>query len=130
MNKTGRCSFTMNGQKVDLLFGMPACERFYSDIAQGNVLMDEEGNILSSTGISFLLMAGYWNDCVYNNRVAKLKISDFMDYLEQQVEDEQFQNELTEVSECFKNSISVIKFLERKNKELDEQKKRIADLST
>jgi hypothetical protein len=126
-NNTGRCSFKMNGNIIELIFGMPACERFYKSIAEGSVLMDEDGNIQSSTGIACLLMAGYANHCVYEDKPIKLKTGDFLDFIENSVDDQIVQDELIIVGTCFKNSISVTRYLERKQKEADSQKKRIAE---
>lgn len=129
-NNSGRCSINMNGEKIDLIFGMPACEKFYLDIAEGRVLTDDEGNILSSTGVACLLYAGYFNGCVYNNAPVKHTVGTFLEFMEAHIEDANVAKELVDAGTCFKNSTSVIKYLQRKQGEVDAQKKRIMESLT
>jgi hypothetical protein len=129
MNITGLCSIRMNGEDVALLFAMPACEYFQTKIAEGSILIDEEGNTIGDTSIAFLVYAGYWNHCIANGRVPKKQIGDFLQWVEDNAEDETAQQQLLTVAETFRDSKSLAKFKERTEKRVDELKKKIQELN-
>lgn len=118
----------MNGDDVTLLFAMPACEYFQAKIIEGSIIVDDEGNTVGDSSLAFLLYAGYWNNCIANGKPPKLKIGDFLQWLEVNVEDEVVQHQLLTVAEVFRDSQSVDRFKKRAEKQTEELKKKIAEL--
>jgi hypothetical protein len=129
MNNTGICSILMNGEDVALLFAMPACEYFQTKIAEGSIMVDEEGNTLGNTSIAFLIHAGYWNHCISNGVAPKKKIGEFLEWLEDNSDDEVVQQQLLLVAEVFRDSRSLEKFKEKIEKKTEEIKKKIQELN-
>lgn len=129
MNTSGICSILMNGEDVTLLFAMPACEYFQTKIAEGSIMVDDDGNTIGNSSIAFLLHAGYWNNCIANGRAPKLKISDFLQWIDDHVDDEQAQQQLLTVAETFRDSQSVERFKKRTEKKTEELKKKTAELT-
>lgn len=119
----------MNGEDVALLFAMPACEYFQTKIAEGSIMVDDDGNTIGNTSIAFLLNAGYWNSCIANGKAPKLKINDFLQWVEANVDVEPAQEQLLAVAEAFRDSQSVEKFKKRTEKKTEELKKKIAELT-
>jgi hypothetical protein len=129
MNTSGLCAILMNGEDVTLLFAMPACEYFQKKIIEGSIMVDDEGNTVGDSSLAFLLYAGYWNNCIANGRAPKLKIGDFLEWIEVNVDDEQVQQQLLTVAEAFRDSQSVERYKKRTEKQTEELKKKIATLS-
>lgn len=119
----------MNGEVVTLLFAMPACEYFQKKIAEGSIMVDDDGNTIGDASLAFLLHAGYWNNCIANGRAPKLKIGDFLEWLESNVDDESVQQQLLTVAEAFRDSQSVERFKKRAEKQTEELKKKIEELN-
>lgn len=119
----------MNGDDVILLFAMPACEYFQKKIIDGSIIVDDEGNTVGDSSIAFLLYAGYWNNCIANGKPPKLKISDFLEWIEVNADDEKVQQELLTVAETFRDSQSVERYKKRTEKQTEELKKKIATLT-
>jgi len=129
MNTSGLCSILMNGEDVTLLFAMPACEYFQNKIAEGSIMVDDEGNTVGNSSLAFLLHAGYWNNCIANGKPPKLKIGDFLEWIEENVDDEQVQKQLMKVAETFRDSQSVERFKKRTEKQIEELKKKVTELT-
>lgn len=129
MNTSGLCSILMNGDDVTLLFAMPACEYFQAKIIEGSIIVDDEGNTVGDSSLAFLLYAGYWNNCIANGKPPKLKIGDFLQWLEVNVDDEVVQHQLLTVAEAFRDSQSVERFKKRTEKQTEELKKKIEELN-
>lgn len=119
----------MNGEDVALLFAMPSCEYFQTKIAEGSIMVDEEGNTIGNSSIAFLVHAGYWNHCIANGQAPKKKIGDFLEWIEDNSDNEKAQQELLTVAETFRDSRSLAKYKERAEKKLEELKKKIQDLN-
>lgn len=129
MNTSGICSIHMNGEDVTLLFAMPACEYFQAKITEGSIIVDDDGNTVGNTSLAFLIHAGYWNNCIANGKAPKLKIGDFLQWLEENVDEEPVQKQLLTVAEAFRDSQSVERFKNRAEKQTEELKKKIAELN-
>jgi hypothetical protein len=129
MNNTGICSILMNGEDVALLFAMPACEYFQLKIAEGSIMVDDEGNTIGNSSLAFLLHAGYWNHCIANGQVPKKKIGDFFEWLEDNDDEETVQQQLLIIAEAFRDSRSLAKLKDRVEKKTDEIKKKIQELN-
>lgn len=119
----------MNGEDVALLFAMPACEYFQMKIEEGSIMVDEEGNTVGNTSIAFLIHAGYWNHCIANGLAPKKKIGEFLEWLEDNSDDEIVQQQLLTVAEAFRDSRSLEKFKEKIEKKTEEIKKKIQELN-
>jgi hypothetical protein len=119
----------MNGEDVTLLFAMPACEYFQAKITEGSIIVDDDGNTVGNTSLAFLMHAGYWNNCIANGKAPKLKIGDFLQWLEENVDEEPVQKQLLTVAETFRDSQSVERFKNRAEKQTEELKKKIAELN-
>jgi hypothetical protein len=119
----------MNGEDVTLLFAMPACEYFQAKITEGSIIVDDDGNTVGNTSLAFLMHAGYWNNCIANGKAPKLKIGDFLQWLEDNVDEEPVQKQLLTVAEAFRDSQSVERFKNRAEKQTEELKKKIAELN-
>lgn len=119
----------MNGEDVTLLFAMPACEYFQKKIIEGSIMVDDEGNTIGDSSLAFLLYAGYWNNCIANGKPPKLKIGDFLQWIEVNVDDDQVQQQLLTVAETFRDSQSVERYKKRTEKQTEELKKKIATLT-
>lgn len=119
----------MNGEDVTLLFAMPACEYFQTKIADGSIMVDDEGATIGNGSVAFLIYAGYWNNCIANGRAPKLKIGDFLEWVDSVIDDEPTQSQLLTVAETFRDSQSVERFKKRIEKQTDELKKKIATLT-
>jgi hypothetical protein len=129
MNNTGICSILMNGEDVALLFAMPACEYFQTKIAEGSIMVDEEGNTIGNSSLAFLVHAGYWNHCIANGVAPKKQIGDFLQWLEDNEDDETVQQQLLIVAEAFRDSRSLAKLKDRVEKKTEEIKKKIQELN-
>ena len=119
----------MNGEDVTLLFAMPACEYFQKKIADGSIIVNDDGNTVGDTSLAFLLYAGYWNNCIANGKAPKLKIGDFLEWIETNGDDEVVQQQLLTVAEAFRDSQSVERYKKKAEKQTAELKKKIAELS-
>lgn len=129
MNNSGLCSLQMNGEDVTLLFAMPACEYFQRKITEGSIMVDDEGNTVGNSSLAFLIHAGYWNNCIANGKAPKLKIGDFLEWIEVNVYDEAIQKQLLTVAETFRDSQSVERHKKRTEKEIEELKKKVTELT-
>lgn len=119
----------MNGEDVTLLFAMPACEYFQRKITEGSIMVDDEGNTVGNSSLAFLIHAGYWNNCIANGKAPKLKIGDFLEWVEVNVDNEAIQAQLLTVAETFRDSQSVERHKKRTEKEIEELKKKVTELS-
>lgn len=125
-NNSGRCSLTMNGEKLDLLFGLPACERVWADVANKKIILDEQGNITSGiSATACLIFAGYHNACLFNDKPVRYNVGDFISFMEDNLENETLSTELTYAGMMFQNSQKVINFLKKVSDTVDDQKKRM-----
>lgn len=129
MNTSGLCSIRMNGEDVTLLFAMPACEYFQKKIIEGSIMVDDDGNTVGDTSLAFLLYAGYWNNCIANGKAPKLNIGNFLQWIEDNVDDEAVQQQLLTMAETFRDSQSVERYKKRTEKQTEELKKKIATLT-
>jgi hypothetical protein len=119
----------MNGAKIDLLFGMPAVEYVFRKAEDGSMILDEEGNTVGNSSIVFLIYAGYHNSCIANGLTPKIPISNFFDWVEEMVEAEEGKKELAIVAETYRDSKSTKKFQDRADKQVEEIKKKMEEMS-
>lgn len=115
----------MGKEDLTLLFAMPACEYFQSKILEGSVMVDDDGNTIGNSSLAFLCYAGYWNHCIANGLPPKKTISDFLNWIEESIDDDVVQGNLLSIAECFRDSKSVARFKDRADKKVDEAKKKL-----
>lgn len=124
---TGLCSITMGGEKVPLKFGMPACRYFMEHVSQDHIAA-LSGDSVNETGIAYLLYAGYYNHCLITDKEPVKTLSDFFDHIELMIDDPVIQEELLRVGECFRESKSVKKFIEKAEESTEEIKKKLTGM--
>ena len=87
-------TITINDQKVGLKFGM-ASFRYLSDkFVEGVAFNNGE---LNEIGVAHLIYAGYYNNCLVKEVIPTYKFEYFVDYIEGNLKNEYFLNELKEV---------------------------------
>jgi hypothetical protein len=106
MNKSGKCSILINGETIDLRFGMHAARTYFEKaINEGSAFYS--GNILNEMGIASLIYAGYENHCLVNDKKIVKTLGYFLEFVEDSLVDEDSKNKLKEVVDCFSESKSV-----------------------
>jgi dihydroorotate dehydrogenase len=121
---TGLCEIVMNGEKVALRFGMPACRYFMEHVSQDHVA-PLSGDSVNETGLSYLLYAGYYNHCIAEDKKPVKKLSDFMEFIELNIDNPEVQKQLAAVGQCFEESKPVQKFIEKTNEATEQIKKKM-----
>jgi hypothetical protein len=123
----GLCSLNMNGEVVHLKFGMPACRYFMEHIAQEHIgAISIDG--INETVVGYLLYGGYYNHCIIEDKKPEKKLSDFMEFIELNMDDPDVQRELVSIGECFQQSKSVQKFIEKVEGATEEIKKKLTGM--
>ena len=87
-------TITINDQKIGLKFGM-ASFRYLSDKFVDGVAYT--GNELNEIGISHIVYSGYFNNCLVKGVEATLSFEYFVDYIEANLTNDEFLNELKNV---------------------------------
>lgn len=114
MDNTGICHVTLTGNVVvKLRFGLPACRMFSEMVLDANPDIIEN-NSITELGIAKLLHFGYKNECSVTEQPGQYRFSDFVDYVEDQIMQED-KSEMMNALECFYNSRTVTKFLDNVN---------------
>lgn len=95
-------TITINGEKIGLKFGM-ASFRYLSEgrLTEGKSFQNNE---LTEIGIAHIIYSGYYNNCIVKDVDAKLKFEDFVDFIELNLKNDEFINELKEVIEVWTQS--------------------------
>lgn len=122
----------MNGEEIDLLFGMPACEYLTSKIADGSVLTEDGGHLVGASSIAFMVYAGYFNHCIMNGKPPKVKIGDFIRWVYDvsgEPGDVNAQQQLKAAGECWEASKEVARFKDKIDKQTEGVKKKIRELT-
>ena len=94
-------TITIDQDKIGLKFGM-ASFRYLSDKLVDNVSFN--GNELNEIGIAHILYSGYYNNCLVKNVDVALTFEYFVDYIESNINNEQFITELTSVISVWSDS--------------------------
>lgn len=94
-------TITIDQNKIGLKFGM-ASFRYLSDKFVNNVSFN--GNELNEIGIAHILYSGYYNNCLVKNVDVGLTFEYFVDYIEANINNEQFISELTSVIKVWSDS--------------------------
>lgn len=126
---TGICDINMNGQIVPLRFGMPAVRWFMERLDQEHITPVSDDSI-NEIGIPYLLYAGYWNHCIAEDKPPKIKLSDFMEWVEKSLafDDNNARNEMIKAGECYRDSKLVNKVIDKMTEHAEEIKKKTAEI--
>jgi len=102
-------TITINGKKVELLFGMRAVEKFFSSAEM------VEGKKLSTSAMIELVFAGIENSYYRERKTLDVKFSDVYDWVEEKLNTEEGKNELGSIYREFEDS-QAVKSLSAKSK--------------
>src|SRR5690242_18824515 len=109
---TGLCSIHMNGEVVNLKFGLPACRYFAEHISEEHIA-PVVNDSLNETGLGYLLYAGYFNHCIIKDEKPIKELSEFMEFIELNIDNPDVQAELIAVGKCFDESKPAQKFMDQ-----------------
>ena len=95
-------TITINGEKVGLKFGM-ASFRYLSEgkFVEGKAFSN---NQLTEIGIAHILYSGYQNNCLVKDIDEKYSFEDFVDFIELNITNENFMNEMKSVIDVWSKS--------------------------
>lgn len=126
LNNSGNTHIEINGAKIKLRFGLPACQAFYEMVLSEDSAKYLNGTKLTAIGIAKLLYAGYCNNCLIDDVLPELTFGAFMLYVEDSILDSP--GVLEEVVKVFENSRYTRKMADQTEEaltKLDEEKKRL-----
>ena len=101
-------TITINDQKVGLKFGMASFRYLAEKFVEGVSYTNGE---LNEIGISHLIYAGYYNNCLVKDVLPEYKFEQIVDYVEMNLKNQDFLSEMAEVvkvwgeSDFVKNTI-------------------------
>lgn len=110
----------INGEEISLKFGM-ASFRHISDKFVDGISFDNNG--INEIGISHLIYSGYYNWCLVKMEKLKYNFEDIVDYVEGNLNNEQFIEEVKEVVKVWSDSDFIKN--KAKGKSDEEPKKKI-----
>jgi hypothetical protein len=113
-------TITINDQKIGLKFGM-ASFRYLSDKFVEGISFDK--GELTEIGISHLIYAGYYNNCLVKDVLPELKFENIVDFVESNIKEDKFLTEMKEILKVWGESEMIKKATEQSN---DEPKKKIS----
>lgn len=123
MSKSGICSITIDGQKIKLRFGMPACRAFSEMLLADDATQYMNGDVATERGIARILHAGYVNQCLVDDTVPVLKEGQFLLYVEESSLGTA--DECIAAMACFSESAYLEKTIDNMNAAVDEAKKKL-----
>lgn len=109
MDRSGLCAIKMNGAEVKLRFAMPAFRWFMEKIMQGHVV-SMTGNTVNETGISYLIYAGYYNECIVTDTVPVVTLAEIFKWVEENADEPGMQEQFNAVADAYKDSHSLERF--------------------
>jgi hypothetical protein len=104
---------TINGERIALKYGM-ASFRYLADKFVDGISFD--GDSLNEIGVSHLIYSGYHNWCLVKIEKPKYTFEDIVDYVEANLTDEKFLEEVKEVVNVWSES----QFIKTKLEEVEE----------
>jgi hypothetical protein len=113
-------TITINNQKVGLKFGMASFRYLAEKFVEGISYTNGE---LNEIGLSHLLYAGYYNNCLVKDVLPDYKFEQIVDYVESNLKNESFLEEMKEVVKVWGESDFVKKAIESTS---EEPKKKIS----
>ena len=110
-------AITIGNRKVGLKFGM-ASFRYISDKFVDGISFN--GGELNEIGVSHLIYSGYYNNCLVKDTPIDMTFEDVVDFVESNLNNDEFMKELTEVIKVWSES----DFIKQTQNKDDEPKKK------
>lgn len=124
----GICAIEINGRPISLKFGLPACRYFIEKISQGHI-KPISAETVNEVGVAYLIYAGYYNHCIISDAVPDMKLSDIMNWIEENMGTDAIKQQMQLVADCYKESTTVKRYLEMAEAEINELKKKTKQLT-
>lgn len=126
----GYTQININGQSVGIKFGYLAIKEFFlAAEKKREVYYDKLGDVeqLSFLGIAKIIHCGYKNNCELKEVEPSLSLSDFNDWVEGSLNDEERKTQLAEVLNVFATSqyVKTLAEMAKNGQETEETKKKI-----
>lgn len=112
MDNSGLIYITVNGESIQLRFGIYATRLFLERMSESNNSMMVGDSSINETGIANLLECGYLNSCIVNDVAPVRKLGFFVEFVETAFVDDEAKAQLEAVSACYANSKYSKKLLE------------------
>jgi len=87
-------TITINNEEIGLKFGMASFRYLTDKFVDG---ISYNGNNINEIGISHIIYSGYYNNCLVKNEKQKLTFENIVDWVEQNLKNEQILNEINSV---------------------------------
>jgi len=94
-------TITINDQKVGLKFGMASFRYLSEKFVEGISFKNGE---ITEIGISHLIYAGYYNNCLVKDVITEITLEQIVDYVELNIKNETFFNEIKDVLKVWGDS--------------------------
>lgn len=122
MENSGYTSIIVDGEKIDLRFGIPAVRMYLEKIATDEVSISNES--INEIGVATLIHCGYVNNCMVKDIVPEKTFGFFLEFVEQAWIDDEVKKQLEHVSKVYAESKYTKKVIENANKNVEEIKKK------
>ena len=122
MDNSGYTSIVVDGEKINLRFGIPAVRMFLEKIATNEVLISND--TINEVCIATLIYCGYINNCMITDETPDKKMGYFLEFVENSWIDEAVKKQLVNVSNCYAASKYTKKVQETTQKAIDDIKKK------
>jgi hypothetical protein len=91
----------IEGQTIGLKFGMASFRYLQGKMIDG---ISFDGNVLNEIGIAHVIYSGYYNNCLIKQQIPELSFETFVDFIEKNLANEVFINDLKKVIELWAES--------------------------
>lgn len=122
MNDSGYASITVEGETINLRFGIPAI-RMFLERATSDTLINTD-NIMDEVGISTLLYCGYVNNCMVDDLPVTKTKGFFLKIVEDLYIYDDLKKQIENAVKAYSKSRYTQKILDSTNKEIEEIKKK------
>jgi hypothetical protein len=91
----------IDGNTIGLKFGMASFRYLQNKMTDG---ISFDNNTLNEIGIAHILYSGYYNNCLIKQEIPSLTFETFVDYIEANLTNQQFLEDIKNVIEIWANS--------------------------
>jgi hypothetical protein len=91
----------IEGKTIGLKFGMASFRYLQDKMADGISFND---GIINEIGIAQILYSGYYNNCLIKEEIPSFTFEYFVDYIENNINNESFLNDIKKVIEIWSNN--------------------------
>jgi hypothetical protein len=91
----------IEGKTIGLKFGMASFRYLQNKMVEG---ISFDNNTLNEIGIANILYSGYYNNCLIKQEIPSLTFETFVDYIELNLNNQQFLEEVKKVIEIWAES--------------------------